>query len=403
MKKMIMIVLCMMLYTMPVYATQASSEEQLLPEEVSSEEQLPSEEEVSSEEQLSSEEEVSSEEQLSSETEFSSEISSESKTENAQGVMVEIPDVRGKTEEEALQILESMEIPEGYHVEMIKEYAYSEEAETDIVYKQEPLGSVSIQDQEKIYLTISMGKEPVEGANLKLNKFGIGGPINQSVPSRYGIDWDALPHSFEYNWDNSSNCWYHGVWIDGVKYTTPVGTYDTNVRHKMQLHCDGTNIYLHIVFSRDYMSSASAHLYEFFLDGERTAFRLDSYNGKLLTNTDLNPGTYGVTVRHADSSDSFKIAEGASAYFTVFDSRVNAELEMKIPISEMVRQNPNINPDQIGSISFFSPNLTYRKVTISGASTFPFVFAAVTFILVLGSFYLIKRKKDKEKHDKEKI
>ena len=25
-------------------------------------------------------------------------------------------------------------------------------------------------------------------------------------------DWDGIPCSYEYNWDNSENCWVNGVW-----------------------------------------------------------------------------------------------------------------------------------------------------------------------------------------------
>ena len=38
-------------------------------------------------------------------------------------------------------------------------------------------------------------------------------------------DWNSLPESYEYNWDNSQNCWSYGVWVDGVCYKTEEGSY----------------------------------------------------------------------------------------------------------------------------------------------------------------------------------
>ena len=70
----------------------------------------------------------------------------------------------------------------------------------------------------------------------------------------YFDDWNDKPYSYEYNWDNSDNCWYYGVWYDGQCFKTPEGTYDTTVRHKMQLYSDNEYVYMHIVISEDYGS-----------------------------------------------------------------------------------------------------------------------------------------------------
>ena len=58
---------------------------------------------------------------------------------------------------------------------------------------------------------------------------------NKSVISIDGdfSDWENLPCTYEYNWDNSQNFWQWGVWIDGVCYKTEPGTYSTDVRHKI--------------------------------------------------------------------------------------------------------------------------------------------------------------------------
>ena len=72
------------------------------------------------------------------------------------------------------------------------------------------------------------------------------------------------------------------------------------------------------------------------------------------------------------------------------------ELELKIPLSEFITQNPNINLDNYSMISFYTPNLMLGKVNAAGASTGAKPFAAAVFLLVPASYVWFKRKDDKE-------
>lgn len=204
-------------------------------------------------------------------------------------------------------------------------------------------------------------------------------------------DWDGLPYSYEYNWDNSQNCWQWGVWVDGVCYKTPVNEYDTNVRHKMQLYCDGEYVYLHIVFSRDYWAKFNGEDYQFFINGDMAAFQVEWVGGGTITNNlgDTSPGIYEVEVRHRNSSMSYDVANGSSAYLKVNEGNVNDELELRIPLSEMKRQNNSINLEAISTIEFYTPNLMYRRITAAGTSTGPVVLGFVCFAIVLAS--LVKK------------
>jgi len=414
----VLTLLCVMLVAVPVHATQVTDttndvvgtenaqtlEETQTVEESQTMEELQAVEESQTleeaetaeapQEPVSEETQTTPETQVPVETNTAEEISSESEE---MIVSVEIPDVTNVSETEALKLLDTVVLPNDSEIEIIKEYVYSKEVKKDVVFMQNPVGIVALQEAEKIYLTISMGEEPLDIVDTAVNSFGIGGPVNPTTSSKYGIDWDALPHSFEYNWDNSQNCWHHGVWIDGEKYTTPEGTYDTNVRHKVQLHCDGTNVYLHIIFSRDYEAAANGNTYVFSIDGHQAVFQVQTYDGKQLANNSLDPGTYQVAVIHANSSISTHQVEGGSAHFTVFDSKVNADLEIKIPLSEMARQNASIDLDHIGAITFTCPNLAYNPVTASGASTFPFALAVVAFVLVPGSLLYVSKKRMQRK------
>lgn len=373
--------------------------------------------------------EMSREEELVSETGAaveSGQVSSETgATETAVPLTVEIPDVAGMREEDAVSALEAVVLPDGAQVEIIKSYEYSTEAEADTVFAQEPVGSVDAKEAAQVFLSVSLGQEPAEqlaGASQEsgvsqetgasqlaggsqeagaLSSFGLAAAADMTVnstESRLGIDWEGLPYSYEYNWDNSANCWYHGVWVDGVCYKTPEGTYSTDVRHKMQLYCDGTYVYLHVVISRDYGAKFNGEDYQFWIDGQMAAFQLEYMGGGTITGntSDLAPGTYQVEVRHRDASMSYEVVPDSLAYFTKYDNDVNAEAELRIPLSELQRQNPNINLDSIGTIEFYTPNLMYRRIMASGADTFPLATAGAAFLLIPASTVLLKKKKWKK-------
>lgn len=325
---------------------------------------------------------------------------------------VEIPNVTGMTEEEAVTTLEAVVLPEGMEMEIIKTYEYSEEVPLDEVYEQTPIGKVAVEEAGTVYLSISMGQEPEEVLAVasaevnKMNSFGIAAymePVEHSSSSMLGIDWDSLPCSYEYNWDNSANCWYWGMWVDGKCYKTPVGEYDTNVRHKMQLYCDGTNVYLHIVFATAYWDDVNGNDYQFYIDNQMTAFQLEYENGRNVTGSTerLDVGTHQVKVVHRHPWLSSNTVDGALAYLTKYEDNVNAEIEVMIPLSQMEYQNSDIDIENMGTIEFYTPNLMYRRITASGASTFPLATAGAAFVLIPGSTVLLKKYGKKKKNVKE--
>lgn len=322
-----------------------------------------------------------------------------------------IPDITGMTEVDAMAALEAVVLPDGTALEIIKNYAYSAEIAEDIVYEQSLVGEVTA-DAGQVHISISLGQEPNEVLAVAvqevspLSTFGLARYIEPEVvsaSSRFGIDWDSLPATYVYNWDNSANCWYWGVWIDGVCYKTPEGTYSTDVRHKAQLYCDGEYVYLRIVFSRDYGSKVNGDNYNFYINDNTATFSVVYKGGETLTGNTakLEPGTHEVEVRHGNGSISFEVAQGSLAYLTKHETDVNAELEMRIPLSEMVRQNQNIKLDSIESIRFASSNIMdiNSPITATGASTFPMASAAAALLFVPGSTALLNRFGKKKKKD----
>lgn len=216
------------------------------------------------------------------------------------------------------------------------------------------------------------------------------GDCSISIDGNYS-DWNSLPISYEYNWDNSENCWYYGEWKNDVCYMTPEGTYDNNVRHGMQIYCDGQYVYLHIQFARIYNPSFNAADYRFFIDREMAAFSFDMMDGYHLQDVaDIAPGTYQMKVRHRDSANSYLETAEATAYFTVYENKECSDLELRIPLASMKEQNQNIGLDNVGTIEFYNPNLMYRNISCVGTSTGPLVFACLVTITISIGFVIEK-------------
>ena len=219
----------------------------------------------------------------------------------------------------------------------------------------------------------------------------------------YFDEWNGLPSSYHYNWDNSQNCWQWGEWadIDGdgnpEKYTSEPNTYNNDVRHKIQLHTDGTYIYCHIKIATIYLSQFNGEDYQLkFNDTHMANFQITDQSGAVITNSILHwqPGTYAVQVRHRDSACSYSIAEGASAYLKIYPNHLNSELEFKVPISTCKMQNNAIDTENIESISFFTPNLMYKSIECHGTSTGPIILLVITAgIVIVSQFIFFKRKK----------
>lgn len=235
----------------------------------------------------------------------------------------------------------------------------------------------------------------VQASSSKVSAFAAGyGSANINIDGYYD-DWSDKPHSWEYNWDNSQNCWHWGEWLNGVKYTTPEGTYDENVRHKMSLYCDGEYVYLYEKFARIYYDKKmNGNDMEFFIDGVECKFQLNDFDGNQLTNVAKNwgPGVYEVQLVHENGALSSYNVFGGSACYTVHNpEHINDELEIKIPLSEFKRQNDRVNIKDYSTIEYYNYNLMYRKLTCTGTSTGPWIGVTLAGLAVFGIAYLRRK------------
>lgn len=203
------------------------------------------------------------------------------------------------------------------------------------------------------------------------NSFTLGSESAINIDGSFG-DWSDMPCSYEYNWDNSQNCWNWGVWVDGECYKTEPGTYSTDVRHMMQMYCDGEYVYLHIIYARNYDVKINGSDFQFYVNGQMAAYQLLIEGGEgFETALDKEAGVYPLEIRHRDTGLSFLNAEGTDGYIRVTDDKINNEIEIRIPLSELQRQNQNINVETISAIEFYTPNLMYRRISAVGTSSGP--------------------------------
>ena len=262
------------------------------------------------------------------------------------------------------------------------EYDYSDFYEEDCIMEVSCEDLSTLKEGDELLITVSLGKNDFAmllTSNLSMTKSSMTQSNGDAANKGYMVDWDRIPASYEYNWDNSSNCWNWGVWHGSQCYKTPEGTYSTDVRHKMQIYCDGSYVYLHIIFEREF--GVNGYDYQFTINGNTAKVQVNCpFTGS---------GEQYFQINHGDGSISGQVVEGGECH--VFYDNVNNQLELKIHLEEFARQNPNISYGSSNTISYFSPNLMYESISCVGASTFPYIPALIIFGIAVITFFSRKR------------
>lgn len=292
---------------------------------------------------------------------------------------------------------------------VLKQYVVSDTYEKDTVIE------CFVDENGNLVMTISLGASEADtttGMEERDNSLlgAVLGDNSSPAPAINGTfsGWDNIPVSYEYNWDNSSNCWQWGNWVtdpvtgEQTCYKTEEGTYDKDVRHEMQLYCDGDNVYLRITYATIYGSHANGEDFNFYFDQSDIGAKFQiTYpeNGGTLTNSTPGANVYRVDVRNGDTSNSYSIVDGAEAYYLVTENGVNNQLELKIPLDALktqLREKGIEVSDNFSVLEYTTPNLMYRRIATAGSPTGSAPFAAAVFLLVPTSYVCIKKKDKKE-------
>ena len=237
---------------------------------------------------------------------------------------------------------------------------------------------------------------PVQAAPKGTSELIAAGNSNIVIDG-YFEDWNDKPYSWEYNWDNSYNCWYWGEWYQGQCFKTPEGTYDENVRHKMSLYYDGDYVYLYVKFATIYGPGFNCDDYKFWVGRHTASFCIRDEKGGVLTYRvrGMEPGIYKGMVMHQNQYPSGGEVEGSQMYYRIDEDGRNNEFEMKIPIEQFAKQNRNIKLDEIRDIELFNHNLMYRRIRVTGTSTGPIIGIAASVVPVAAILLYRKRKRAK--------
>ena len=235
--------------------------------------------------------------------------------------------------------------------------------------------------------------EPLLGFRL-LNSFDLMAETTEA-PTIEEDTWDGYPLSYEYNWDNSDNCWKWGVWdSNGNCYKTPEGTYDNNVRHAIGVYSDGENIHLYVSYATIYTGIACGDDYNFTVDGQNAKFRiLYADNGSSITSQYRPEGTYDLVVVNGDDWNSNYDANGSYGTIVIKENNKNNEMEIVVPLETLKQQNSNIDIEHIQNIEFYNPNITYRHIGVGGASTGSNGFVLITLLSCVMACFIYKYNK----------
>ena len=218
---------------------------------------------------------------------------------------------------------------------------------------------------------------------------------NAPLPTIDNGGWKDYPASYEYNYDNTDSATKWGMWGGNGNLQGYVAdsVNDLNVRHRMQMYCDGENIHLMITYASAYYNPGNGNDYMFYLDGEPVKFQVTYEDTGYDLTFPRDPGTYALRVTHENSRESSHEALGSYGTMIVHEGQLNNVTEICIPVSEMAKQNPNINPEHFAKIEFFTHNLMYRHIGAAGASSGPVPFVLITFTFFGLAYYrLVYRK-----------
>lgn len=211
-------------------------------------------------------------------------------------------------------------------------------------------------------------------------------------------DWNNLPYSYEYNWDNPYI--YENQWNPVTKKNETVvykdengQPYNTQIRHKMSLYRDDKYVYVHIIIAANYSSGFNGADYEFYCDGQLARFQVVKQNGKQISANSFGAGIYPVAVQHDDGAISGQMSRDSQAILKRNANGINDEIEFKIPFSEFQRQNKNIDPQNIRQLDLYDPNLMYRHIICAGTDTAPYIGIGVCAVIAGGGYLFYNKKR----------
>lgn len=249
-------------------------------------------------------------------------------------------------------------------------------------------------------IVIEIASEEAVGADtpMKMNllgSFGLNADMGTDAPSLANGGWENYAHHYDNdNMNQSQSAATWGAWagngnLQGQKYDD---VENNDLCHLFGLYADGDNVHIYIKYSALYNGIANGNDYQLRVDGDLATYRVILDDGRDITYTQLEPGTYNLKIYNDHCAISGSEVLGASGQIVIKEGNLHNEMEVVIPMSALKDQNGDINLDSYSVISFFTPNLMERELACGGASSGPVIFGVMTLIVFLGAILWAKKK-----------
>lgn len=306
-------------------------------------------------------------------------------TANSETTQTETPNYVGMNESDIQDVLNAE------NSNVIVNYVFSDEAEGTVVGQSY---------NEAGQLVIQIVQAPVDaeagaGINNILSSFTLNAEMGDDAPSLANGGWEK--YATWYDNDNMNQAESAAKWgayggngkLQGQKYDD---AYNNDLSHLFGLYADGDNVHVYIKYSALYNGVANGNDYQIKVDGTMATYRIGLEDGREITWTQLEPGTYNLKVYNDHGSISGSEVLGACGQIVIKENNLHNEMELVIPMTALKDQNDEIDLSSYSVISFFTPNLMEREIACAGASSGPVFFAMMTMLIFLAALVLANKK-----------
>ena len=234
-----------------------------------------------------------------------------------------------------------------------------------------------------------------DGTTSILSSFTLNAEMGEDAPSLANGGWEKYATWYDNdNMDQAESAAKWGAWggngkLQGQKYDN---AYNNDLSHQFGLYADGDNVHVYIQYSALYNGVANGNDYQIRVDGVEATYRIGLEDGREITWTQLEPGTYNLKVYNDHGSISGSQVLGACGQIIIKENNLHNEMELVIPMTALKEQNDAIDLSSYSVISFFTPNLMEREIACAGASSGPVFFAMMTMLIFLAALVLANKK-----------
>lgn len=209
-----------------------------------------------------------------------------------------------------------------------------------------------------------------------INVFAVAGNSIFNIDG-YFDDWANIPYSYHINYNDQG-------W--------PLPN-DPQNKHTISLHRDENNVYLYVKIKELYYTGFNGNNFQFHIDGVKVAVTITPPNGYDWQLNSLGAGRHPLWVRYEQGWERITTAEG---YLYCNEQHIGDTAEFKIPLKAFSDKTKHIDPNNIQTIEFFTPNLMHKKVSCTGTSTAAYLGIGVSAFAAFGGYLFYKNKRKKK-------